>query len=684
MLGGIRQQPRQALIVLGLPAFVAMLYLGLVVLHITRHNNGNVGALLDDTWIHVRFAQHLSEGKGLTYNEGVLTVGATSPLWVLSLAIPYALFEPSVFGQVDIAIGLSAIWLVLSVIAIAGFGWWATKRAWIGFAAGILSALTGRYIWMGLSGMEVTAFATLMTLTLWSHLADSRHKQPLGWRTGILLALANLARPEAYLLAVLVFVDAFIVLPLRDNGRTFRVIIQHMKASWRGIVAYLLLAGSYPLVTLLISGYPLPNTFRAKSELGTFLPTPHTFFWMTRVDHGLLFIGFAIIGTGWLLWQSCHQNGFSPLWGAWPPIFLLGVQLTGEDRYIVNHARYVAPIIPLLILNAVVGVWRLSQYQWLQKSQPILPLGLVAMLGVITFSHGAKSGAQVSNDVHQLRAMHVQAGFWVRDTLNPDETIALNDVGAITHISNRRVLDLEGLVSPEVIDATRDTERFSCARDLELARIILQERPRFIGIFPWFYPCLSGWPDALQAYHVFEIRGPTVIAGGELIFFEPRWDNWPMQPELPTEIMLVKAQFEQGIELAGYTTDIVDGQLVVTLWWQAQGQPSDNYHVFVHVVDADGQWVMLNGVPLQHDSEPQQQGFGKQFSTSWWRKGDIIRDEHSIAWDNATLSGQTDLALNIGLYRYPSGQRLGVREGGEFINLPLNLPPMPDVPRLIG
>lgn len=684
MLNRIKTQPRRAFIVMGLPAVVAVLYLTLVVLHTTRHNQGHVGALLDDTWIHVRFAEHLSEGEGLTYNDGVLTVGATSPLWVLSLAIPFALFDPSVFSQVDIAIGLSAIWHVLSVIAISGFGWWATRQAWIGFAAGLITTFTGRYIWMGLSGMEVTAFATLMIVTLWSHLDDTQQHRPLGWRTGLLLALTNLARPEAYLLAALLFLDALVVIPLRDDGRSYHVIVTRIKASWRGLLAYGLLAGSYPLTTLLISGYPLPNTFRAKSELGHFLPTPRTFFWMTRVDHGLIFIALAVIGTGWLLWQARLPHRISPLWGVWPPLFLLGVQLTGEDRYIVNHARYVAPIIPLVILGAVVGVWRLSLMKWLQAGERWIPLGLTAILGIMTFGNGLPSGAQVSNDVHQLRAMHMQAGFWVRDNVAPDETIALNDVGAITHISNRRVLDLEGLVSPEVIDATRDTERFTCDRDLELARIILKERPRFIGIFPWFYPCLSSWPNALQAYNVFEIRGPTVIAGGEMIFFEPVWAAWPMQPTLPTDIIPMEARFEQGIELAGYTTTLADDGLALTLWWRVYDQPAEDYHIFVHLVDTEGQLVVIDGVAMQHDSEPQQQSFGKQFSTSWWRAGDIIRDEHRILWDDLTLFERPDLTLSVGIYRYPSGQRLQLQGGGDVVNLTIKLSPKPAVPHLIG
>ncbi|NDJ86976.1 MAG: hypothetical protein GYB66_13940 [Chloroflexi bacterium] len=679
-----RQYPRRTLIVMLAVAAIASIYLAITVRFTMEQNDGHIGALLDDTWIHVRFAEHLSEGQGLAYNEGELTSGATSLLWVLTLAIPFTIFDPGIFSQVDIAIAMSAVGYVLTALAITAFGWWATRRAWIGFAAGLITALTGRYIWMGLTGMEITTFTTLCILSIWSHMQDIRDRRSLGWRTGILLALTTLARPEAYLLTALVGLDAVIFVPLRDET-TRQARNQRILGSWRGIIAYSLLAGSYPLANLLIDGYPLPNTFRAKSQLGNETPDlPRAFFWMANVDHGAFFIVLAGIGTLYILWLTWRRKGTSITWALWPSVFILGVLFLGAERYVVNHSRYIAPSIPFNALAAVVGVWAISRLRWtslMWLRQYLLPIGLVGILAVVTFARGEKNVHQVANDVKQLRRMHVQAGYWFDATTQPDEAIALNDVGAMVHISDRRVIDLEGLVYPEVIEATNDTADYTCEHDLQLARVMLKDPPRFIGVFPWFYPCLTEWPGALQPETIFTIRGPTVLAGGELVIYYPVWENWPMLGSLPPEITLSGARFADSIELAAYNFQVVENGLEVTLWWQAHGQPDEDYHVFVHLVDQRGHLVTLPDTSgalqtLQHDSQPQERGY-HYFPTSWWRDGDIIRDTHIIQWDDLSIFTQPGYQINVGLYRFPSGERLVVRDGPlpdqDHVTIPLAL-----------
>ena len=673
-----REKPRRTLLVFGSVALVAIAYLFITIEFARSENDGHIGALLDDTWIHVRFAWNISQGNGLAYNEGVLTSGATSPLWVMLLAIPFAIFQPDVFQQVDLAIYMSAIGHVLSVLAITGLGWWYSRHAWVGFVAGLITALTGRYIWMGLTGMEITTFTLLTILSVWSHMHDVREKRYLGWRTGILVALATLARPEAYLLAALIGFDTVVYIPLRDTRR-WQANLHALKSSWRGILAYILLAGSYPFVILLIDGYPVPNTFRAKSYLGKEYPDlPRSLLWMANVDHGKLFIAIAFIGGLYVAWRALRRHADSAMLGIWGPLFILAVLYMGAERYNINHSRYIAPSIPFIALCVVLGVqalWQLAErYIANKKAIALLANGCLLLLVVQTFAHGDYTPRQVSNDVYQLRAMHVQAGYWFQDRTEPDALIALNDVGAIIHISNRSVLDLEGLVSPEVIEATNGTPEKSCEHDLQLMRVMMQQEPRFVGVFPWWYPCMISWDGALRAEAVFAIQGPTVLAGGEMVIYWPIWEQWPMQNRIPDSTEAIDVALNDNITLAATEIRVDGDTLVIDLWWTSQGSPSDDYHIFVHLIDENGQIVeATDGRSLQSDGLPQQRTTSA-FNTYWWRAGDIIPDQHRIILDDQTVQNLDHYSINVGMYRYPSFQRLQRVDGqGDVINIPLSI-----------
>ncbi len=687
MFADLRAHPLKALLVLLIPALTATVYL-LYTVQLTRNeNDGQIGAVLDDTWIHVRFAANIAAGEGLSYNEGVLTSGATSPLWVLILAAAFKITTPALMQQVDTAIFLSAVGQIVAVLAITGFGWFITRRAWVGWLAGMITALTGRMVWMGLSGMEITTFTALCVLALWSHVDDLRNGRVFGWRTGILAALATLGRPEGYLLALLIGLEAIFLTQrkLSDQNDSSVSLWFRFLSTWRGALGYILLAGTYPLVCLLISGYPLPNTFRVKSQLGREWPDlPYAFFWQPRVDFGWLLILLAGVGLGWMLWRVWRNQdtarvgeGLRPsptkikinitglVYSVWPILFVLAVLFMGADRYVVNNSRYVAPAIPFQALAASIGVMVIATS--LQRSavrdqqstkipsvssvslwfKNFVPVFLSAALLFFAFFTGRGQPSNVANDVRQLRTMHIAAGEWVTQNTAPDALIALNDVGAIIEISDRRVLDLEGLVSAEVIDAVRGTSKYSCARDLPLMRLMLQQRPALIGVFPWWYPCMTGWPDLLQPYHVFTIMGPTVIGGGEMVMYWPQWENWPIQAEMSPQTTPIDAEFEQGIWLVGYETAQVEGGLQVTLWWQAQTQPDMDYTVFVHLTDSSGEIIS------QHDSPPQD----GRFLTSLWRTGDIIPDVHLIPLTSPLPPG-VSVNLRVGLYPSAGGANL--------------------------
>jgi len=139
---------------------------------------------------------------------------------------------------------------------------------------------------------------------------------------------------------------------------------------------------------------------------------------------------------------------------------------------------------------------------------------------------------------------------------------------------------------------------------------------------------------------------PAVDARGEPV--EPwlattkltPWD-WPQaNPSNPLQI-----EFGDGISLAGYDLDED-----LTLYWQANGQPSTDYTVFIQLWDEDKQVAGFDGPPL-----------GGDYPTSWWEAGETIVDVHSLDLSRAGINLPLESGRNrllVGLYRLDTGERL--------------------------
>jgi mannosyltransferase len=93
--------------------------------------------------------------------------------------------------------------------------------------------------------------------------------------------------------------------------------------------------------------------------------------------------------------------------------------------------------------------------------------------------------------------------------------------------------------------------------------------------------------------------------------------------------------------------------LPIDLRWLALKQPSANYKVFVHLLDAGGNIVS------QRDSEPVS-GFRP---TGTWKPGESISDPTGVLIPISTPSGR--YTIELGLYRPEDGTRLHLASGGD-------------------
>jgi hypothetical protein len=651
MFDVLRVDQRRTALIFLVVTVVAVIYLALITGKSLDTNAGQFGVPTDDTWIQVRFASHVANGDGFSFNPGTLSNGATSPLWVLLLAPFYAIFNPDNTGRIVIAAVLSSIGFILTAWSITGLSWWLTQRAWVGLAAGLLTVLTGRLVWFALSGMETTTFIALTIITVWSHLDDLRALRPSGWRTGVLAGITTLAWPGGYLLTAIIMFDSVIAAIRRE--KTWSAAAKTLLASWRAALTYLLLAGSYLVLYASIAGYPFPNILRAQTQFGREFPALLDSFATPLEDFGIILLLLVVAGMFFLAWST--WRGQIPGWTLvlWPNLLILAVLLAGKDQYKLDGVNgYVAPAIPFQILALLVTCVALSEFVEKhlpdQRTKQIIVLGAAVAIPFSIFAQGYGIATRIPADVHLLLGPYMQAAEFIKAWTRSDQLIAANDVGIIGQVSDRPVLDLIGLVSPEVTAMHDGSPPYTCPYDLQLARVMLREPPVLISIFPEQYPCLSRWPGAWKPLEAFSSGEGAAGVHPSMVVGAPVWENWPMLRSVPIDTRAVNTVFDQGIELAGYRAAVVDEGLKITLWWRVHGTPTNDYHVYLHMFDASGN---LLG---QHDDQPQ----SDQFRTSWWRSGDIIRDEHLIPLQDLNVLDQPGLSLGLGLYNASNSDHL--------------------------
>jgi len=457
---------------------------------------------LDDSWIHLHFARNLAEGYGFAYNPGVPVAGSTAPLWTIVLAGAFVLFgsEP-VWAK---AIGVAAT--VATALMTRRLAWEWTQSRGLALLAGVLTALAGPLVWGALSGMEVSLAALLVAAALVRHAAAD------DWGTAVLLGLGTLARPEAVLLAPLVWLAG----PLTVK-RT---------AILSGVVGACL--APWVLFNLATAGTPLPATAAAKIKgglIGVLLSgrrEPITtalflrplefqvewFRWLASMN--VLLPALTVAGI-WALWRRLGWRAALP--AAILVLHPLGMALLAPFQApSFQEGRYSIHLVPIAMAAGAAGLGLIA------RGRP-LRVGIAMVLLVASLVALGPAARRHAWAVQNIESMQVRLGHWVVAHTPPDARLALNDVGAIAYVSRREVVDLIGLVTPAIIPYRREGET-------GVLRYLEQVCPDYLIIFPTWFPALAEMRDLFTPIHRIRLEHNTVAGGDEMVVYETPWNRW--------------------------------------------------------------------------------------------------------------------------------------------------------------
>jgi hypothetical protein len=451
---------------------------------------GAAGFPLDDSWIHLHFARNLAEGAGFVYNPGHPVSGSTAPLWTLLLAAGALIAgaSPAMAKTLGVAAAVGAA-LVVRRVAIA-FGA-PPPTALVG---AIALLWTGAFAWGALSGMEVTLAALLVALALLGLARDATGG------TAIAGALAALARPEAILLVPL------LVLARPLTVRRVLVFAAVTVAVLAPFVAF-----SYATV-----GRPLPATAIAKVEGGLLgwlagIPEPAVVTWLTRPrDFGVewlrwlfethVLLPLAVPGAALAWWRCGRPLGVVALALIAHP---LGMALLAPYRGpAFQEGRYSTHLLPIavVVLAAALG----------KGVRPhAAALAAVLAAGVIALQPVAERYAW---GVQNINGMQVHLGRWLDAHTPRSATLAVNDIGAIAFFSRRSVIDLMGLVTPDILPYRREGEA-------GVMRYVAQRCPDYVVIFPAWFPRLSERRDLVTPVYAVRLERNEVAGGPEMVVY---------------------------------------------------------------------------------------------------------------------------------------------------------------------
>jgi arabinofuranosyltransferase len=476
---------------------------------------GGQGVPLDDSWIHFHFARNVASGRGFSYAPGVQTPGSTSPLWVLLLAGVYVASQ----NVVLISKLLGFLFLLVSVWGIYRISLLVCGVRLSAFFAALFSLLAGRLFWGALSGMEIGLFTAL---TVWGIVFFLQY-DPLSRRSylwPLVLGLATLARPEGALLFVLAFMlTAWLLLRDREVNKDTKRLLRNIAGLGLYLLLFCALICPEVLFCLETTGRPLPNTFYAKTQgfqMGrtslVYLVKVAYFFFR---DHPLLFcfLPAGIWAFGSRMYMTASKRHILLAW-------FIGLPVANA---IVNpitwhHGRYVMFLIPLFFLFSVHGLFVFLKWSAVRipKLKELL-LTLSLLLSFVLVFHW--SGVYARN-VDNINQMDVRMGHWLDSHLPPDAVVAASDVGAIAYFCDRRIIDTDGLITPEIIPYLKEM-----GREEGVFAYLKNEKPDFVVAFAAEFQFLTVYDDIFEPIFSLRVTRNTILGGDRMVVYKTHWPS---------------------------------------------------------------------------------------------------------------------------------------------------------------
>jgi hypothetical protein len=200
-------------------------------------------------------------------------------------------------------------------------------------------------------------------------------------------------------------------------------------------------------------------------------------------------------------------------------IFLWIILLPTISAFVIpnyrHHGRYIMPLLPFINLMGIYIFFslrdmtkdvKIKEFMW--RRSVLVIIMCFSLFYYFTFARAIGMNTQNIND------QQVELAYWVKNNVAPDETIAINDIGAITFISKNKVVDMAGLVTPQILRYR--TYRWEDNLD-STYYLLKNNNVSYVIIYDhWFGPFLDAYKENFEYIRSAILEDNTICGGEEM------------------------------------------------------------------------------------------------------------------------------------------------------------------------
>jgi len=460
-------------------------------------NTYRVGFPLDDAWIHQTYARNLILYEDWVYTPGVKSAGSTAPLWTMILALGYILNVDHLFWVFTLG---SILLCMLGFVGYICFTKLTKIYGWLATLSALFLIFEWHLVWSAVSGMETIFFALLILIVLTGIISLRRNWFVLG----VIIGLSVWVRPDGITLlgpAVL----AIILSPKSPQ--------ENIQTLAKFLLGFILFFIPYLAFNFQIAGTCWPNTFYAKqAEYKSTLELPMYYRYSKLIILPLIGAGVLLVpGFVYITYQNLKSKNWDPILGiVWFLGYIFLYALLLPLNY--QHGRYLIPAMPVYFVWGMAGTAIYISALKRESIKRILGRSFLLASTLLLFAFWVLGGRSYARDVAIIETEMVQSALWIKNNTSSDDLIGAHDIGALGYFSERRILDLAGLISPDVIGFISDEEK--------LANYLDQEQVMYLMTFPSWYPELV---DSLQISFVTASNFSPQAGGENMVVY--LWDK---------------------------------------------------------------------------------------------------------------------------------------------------------------